>query len=460
MKRVHFEKCLILKGRQAALDADRTAAPAPPPEPVALRRNRDFNLLWSGQAVSALGNELSEIGYPLLVLALTGSAARAGLVGSAELVAMLAALLPAGVVADRRPRKQVMLVSSLIQLLALASVAAVIVVHHVYLAHLMAAGAVEGTASAFYIGANRGALRRIVPPSQLSLALSRTQARDQAAALVGPPLGGVLFSFSRLLPFALDAASFGAITVATALIRGPVDPEPRTPDAAATGATSARIAADPNRESTLRRVTLGLRQIAANDYLRTVAMWAAVVNMVATGLLLLTIVLARYRGAGPATIGAVTATYALGGLVGALLAPRLIARFSSRRLVLVASWLLAPCPVVMALAPSPWLIAAGGALSVCAIAPVNIILLTRVAELTPHRMQGQTGNAMLLIGSSLKWPAPAVFGLLADRYGPVTAVLAGGGVYAATAVWLQGRTVLRQLDAPVAEVPEPVGGLV
>ena len=388
------------------------------------------------------------------MLALTGSAARAGLVGSAELVAMLATLLPAGVVADRRPRKQVMLISSLVQMAVLGSVAAAVLVHHVYLWHLMAAGAVEGTASAFYIGANRGALRRIVPPPQLSRALSRTQARDQAAALVGPPLGGALFSFSRVLPFALDAVSFGAISVATALIRGPVDPEPRA--VTSTGASNSPGTTD--RESVLHRVTLGLRQIGGNEYLRTVAAWAAAVNMTATGLLLLTIVLARYRGAGPATIGAVTATYALGGLAGSLIAPRLIARFSSRRLVLVASWLLAPCPVGMALAPSPWLIGAAGALSVCAIAPVNIILLTRVAELTPHRMQGQTGNAMLLIGSSLKWPAPAVFGALADRFGPATAVLIGAGLYAATAVWLQGRSVLRQLDAPVSEIPEPVGG--
>jgi MFS family permease len=197
-----------------------------------------------------------------------------------------------------------------------------------------------------------------------------------------------------------------------------------------------------------------MRQIAGNEYLRTVAMWAAAVNMVATGMMLMVVVLARYRGAGPATIGAVSATFALGGLAGALLAPRLIARFSSRRLVLIASWLLAPCPVGMALAPSPWLIGVTGALSVCAIAPVNVILLTRVAELTPHRTQGQTGNAMLLIGSSLKWPAPAVFGALADRFGPVTAVLIGAGLYTATAVWLQGRSALQQLDAPV---PEPVG---
>lgn len=91
-------------------------------EPVPLGRNRDFNLLWVGQAASALGSEISEIAYPLLILATTGSAAEAGLVGASVLIAHLLTLLPAGVVADRYPRKRIMVASSLVQLVAVATV--------------------------------------------------------------------------------------------------------------------------------------------------------------------------------------------------------------------------------------------------------------------------------------------------------------------------------------------------
>src|SRR5258708_25956787 len=108
-----------------------------------LSGNRDFTLLWSGQAVSSVGNQMSAIAYPLLVLLVTGSATRAGLVGSAELIAMLVALLPAGVTADSRPRRPVIVVSSLIETAALGSVAVAIAVHHVYLAHLALARAVQ-----------------------------------------------------------------------------------------------------------------------------------------------------------------------------------------------------------------------------------------------------------------------------------------------------------------------------
>ena len=53
---------------------------------VPLRRNRDFMLLQTGQLLSNLGTQLTVIAYPLLVLALTGSAAKAGLVGFVRLL--------------------------------------------------------------------------------------------------------------------------------------------------------------------------------------------------------------------------------------------------------------------------------------------------------------------------------------------------------------------------------------
>src|SRR6202035_3242473 len=87
----------------------RSTAPA---DPVPLHRNRDFTLLWTGQAVSGMGSAISGICYPLLILALTGSAAEAGLVSGAGLIANLVLLLPAGLVADRYPRKRLMVTGS------------------------------------------------------------------------------------------------------------------------------------------------------------------------------------------------------------------------------------------------------------------------------------------------------------------------------------------------------------
>ncbi len=74
---------------------------------IPLRRNRDFILLWSGQVVSTLGSEVSGLAFPLLVLSLTGSPARAGIVGFARGLPYLLVYLPAGAPVDRWNRKHV-----------------------------------------------------------------------------------------------------------------------------------------------------------------------------------------------------------------------------------------------------------------------------------------------------------------------------------------------------------------
>jgi hypothetical protein len=60
-----------------------------PEQPHRLRRNRDFMVLWSSQVVSTVGSRVSSIAYPLLVLALTHSPAKAGVVGFAQTLPFL-----------------------------------------------------------------------------------------------------------------------------------------------------------------------------------------------------------------------------------------------------------------------------------------------------------------------------------------------------------------------------------
>lgn len=406
-----------------------------------LRRNRDFNLLWSGQAVSGLGTQISVVAYPLLVLAVTGSAARAGLVGGATLVGTLLMLLPAGVIADRYPRRRILVITSLVQMAVVATVVPAIQTHHVYLAHLVSVGLLQGAASAFYVGASRGALRRIVPAEQLRDALSRTQARDQAAALAGPPVGGLLFGVAQFLPFACDSLSFGAIAAAAALLRKPLDP--------------ARSAGP--RQPLRKSITTGLRYVLGHGFLRTVVIWGAAVNAVAAGMLLMVIVLARNHGATPTEIGGLLSVNAACGLAGSLAAPRLTKLVGGRNLALLTSWLLPACAAGIAFAPSIWVIGVIGGVTTLTIMPVNILLVSQATRIIPDDMQAQAGNAMQLCWSSISWAAPPVFGTLADALGTRTAILIAAGVYAITAVWLQSNRELHQLSGQQdgSTPPEP-----
>jgi MFS family permease len=407
-------------------------ARTPGPAPVPLRRNRDFSLLWSGQAVSLLGTQMSVVAYPLLVLSATGSAAQAGIVGGATLIGSLVMLLPAGVVADHYPRKRILVITAVTQMIVVATVVPAALTHHVYLAHLASVGLIQGCASAFYLGASRGSIRRIVPAEQLPAAMSRTLARDQAAALAGPPAGGALFGLAQFLPFAADSASFGAIAAAAALIRARLDPDP-----AGDGA---------KREPVRHAVTRGVRFVFGQPYLRTVAIWATTINAVAAGMLLMVIVLARSKGATPVVIGGMMSVNAACGLAGALAAPRLNKLIGGRRMALTTSWLLPACAVGIAYAPSVWLIALLGALTTFTIMPVNVAFQARAARITPDHLQAQAGNAQQLFAISLSWMAPPVFGLLTDSIGARSAMLIAAGMYFCTAVWLQRSTELHGLD--------------
>jgi MFS family permease len=422
------------------VDGDRANTAAARPKQVPLRRNRDFNLLWTGQATSALGSQMSAVAYPLLVLAVTRSAAQAGIVASAILTGSLLLLLPAGVVADHYPRKRIMVITSLAQMTGTGTVAAAVCLHHVYLVQLIVVGFLQGVSSAFYAGASRGATRRIVTAEQMPDAMARTQARDRAATMIGPPAGGALFGVAQFLPFACDSVSFGAITLAAALLRTPLDPVRKGPRAS-----------EPLRRS----VTRGIRFVASQPFLRLFGIWAAVINGIVVGVRLTVIVLARNHGATPVEVGALFSISAGCGLAGAIVAVPLTRLASGRTLALIASWLFPACAIGMAFAPWVWLIAAMAGVTGFAIMPANVLLTARATLITPDDLQAQTGNAMQLCFTGLSSFTPALFGALTDKFGAHAVILMAAVLYAATAVWLQLSRPLQQLNEPPAV---PAGG--
>ena len=79
-----------------ASDASQDSRPEP------LWRNHNYLLLWSGQAISAVGGEASQLAFPLLILSLTHSPAQAGFAGALRSLAYLLLGLPAGALVDLR----------------------------------------------------------------------------------------------------------------------------------------------------------------------------------------------------------------------------------------------------------------------------------------------------------------------------------------------------------------------
>src|SRR5215469_8969633 len=160
---------------------------------VPLWKQRNFMLLWGGQLVSWLGTEVSSIALPLVVLALTGSTAQAGIVAAIRGLVYVIWALPAGALLDRWNRKTVMLVANLGSGLAMGSIATGLATHHITITILYSACAVEGSCFVFANLARFASFRKIVPEEQFAAATAQSESASHLALFVGPPLGGFLF---------------------------------------------------------------------------------------------------------------------------------------------------------------------------------------------------------------------------------------------------------------------------
>src|SRR5437899_12262401 len=89
---------------------------------TSLWSNRDFILIWSGQAISSLGTVITQTAYPLLTWDISHSAALVGLVGGLGTLPYLLLSLVVGALIDRWDRKRVMILSDIGRMLNLISV--------------------------------------------------------------------------------------------------------------------------------------------------------------------------------------------------------------------------------------------------------------------------------------------------------------------------------------------------
>jgi predicted MFS family arabinose efflux permease len=184
-----------------------------------LWRNWPFLLLWSGQLISSIGTGVSQFVFPLLTLALSGSAAQAGLVAALNQVPSLLLSLPAGVLVDRWDRKRVMLLCEMGRTLSLLSIPLLFALGHPSVLQLGVVSLVDGICFVFFDLAGASCLPRLVAPKQLATATSLSMTPDGVTGLLGAPLGGLLYSLGRAFPFVADALSYAVSACSLLLIR-------------------------------------------------------------------------------------------------------------------------------------------------------------------------------------------------------------------------------------------------
>ncbi|HEY6295459.1 MAG TPA: MFS transporter [Streptosporangiaceae bacterium] len=394
-------------------------------EPVPLRRNRDFQLLWSGQAVSLLGSQMSRIAYPLLVLAMTGSPAKAGIAGFAAMLGYLLFPLPAGALADRHDRKQIMISCDAIRLAAVGSIAVAFWASDLTYAQILLAGFAEGSATIFFNLAERSALPLLVHPTQRPTAISQNEARTNVAQLAGPALGGALFGLSRAVPFAADALSYVASLVTLPFIRTPMQT-----------ARGSRPGVRRNLRAELRE---GLIFTWREPFLRYASIFGAAVNLLLQVVVLGLIVLGRHDGASPAQIGIIVGSLGVGGLAGALVAPWFQRKIPAGITITGCMWIWAVLLALIAVVHGVlWLYPT--VVVIGFVGPAwNVSAQTFRMQITPNELMGRTSSVSLQVAWGIIPLGSLLAGFLLQVLSPPAAmavVAAGMGVTAIAATAL------------------------
>jgi MFS family permease len=267
----------------------------------AVLRNRDFRLLFAGQAVSTVGDQIFPVAVTVHILDNGGTVGELGLVLAARFASLVLFALLGGVWADRLPRVRVLIGADLSRLLAVVALAAVMTgtTSTVVLAALVF---VVGAGEAFFRPAYGALLPSVLRDDELAQGNALGGATFHIASIVGPGLAGLLaVSIGARGAMLVDAATF-AVSLAT-LVR--VREPRRTPRP---------------RQRLLTEMGEGIRAVRERPWIAAVLLMAMLQLLLffsATSVLLPAV----FRDAGnTADYGYVLAVGAAGGLLGSLLA--------------------------------------------------------------------------------------------------------------------------------------------
>jgi hypothetical protein len=371
---------------------------------VPLRRNRDFVLLQLGQLASGAGTQATSIAYPLLVLATTHSATKAGLVSFARALPAALLTLPAGLAADRWDRRRLMIGADGVRVVAVGGLALAIVLDRLAFWAILPVAFLEGAGAVLFSASYPGALRAVVPTRQLPAAAAAGTGRQAAVQLGGPPVGGALFGAARALPFLVDAISYAASTGALLAMRTPFQ-EQRERHHASLGA----------------RLAEGFRFLWGHPFLRTCALLFGLANFVGPGLLLALVVIGRRQGLSSAEVGALTGLFGGALLVGSLLSP-LVRRALPVRAVLVLELWTWPACAAFVVWPNAYVLAAALIPTALAIPSTDSVVHGYRIAMTPDRLLGRAESVRSTIS------------LLVAPLGPLTAGVLLGAVSARATV--------------------------
>jgi MFS family permease len=360
---------------------------------------------------------MTAIAYPLLVLALTGSAAKAGFVAFVRLSGMALLALPAGLAADNWSRRRLMIAAHALRAVAVGGLGVLLLLDAIAFWVIPLVAFVEGSGAALFAASSAGALRAVVPRRQLPAAVSVVTGREAVVTLAAPPLGGALFQLSRALPFLVHAVTYVFSTAALLAMRTPFEEE-REPDT-----------------SPLRtRLAVGFRFLWDHPFLRTTSLLFALANFVGPGVLLAILVIGEDQGLTGGQVGLLLSAFGAGVLLGSFLSPFVRRRLPVRGVLLLELWTWTGCAAFLVW-PSVYVLTASIVPTALAIPSTDSVVRGYQLAMTPDRLLGRVESVRTTLALLIAPLGPLVAGLLLDAVSARATIAVFAAFGLVLAVW-------------------------
>jgi len=198
------------------------------PSGVRALNHRDYRLFWSGQAVSVVGTWMQTVGQSWLVLELTDSPFKLGLVGALQWTPMLLFSFVGGAIVDRVPKRRLIIATQTALTIQAFTLGLLVWTHVVQYWHVAVLAFLLGLVNTADIPARQSFIVEMVGPEDLINGIALNSAEFNAARVVGPAVAGLLISrFGIAQAFFLNGASFLAVIAALLAVRAEGLPRPQ-----------------------------------------------------------------------------------------------------------------------------------------------------------------------------------------------------------------------------------------
>ncbi|MFI6316815.1 MFS transporter [Nonomuraea sp. NPDC050556] len=309
-----------------------------------------FRRYVTADGFSQFGTQVTRVALPLVaLLVLDAGPLELGLLSAAEMIGFLLFGLPAGVWVDRLRRKPILVTADVLRAVALASIPIAGMFEALTLAQLYAVAVIVSIGTAFFDVAHLSFLPSIVTKEQLPKSMGTLESVRSLSVLFGPGLGGWLVqALTAPIAIVVDAVSY---LISAALL----------------ATVKAKEFPSGGRVSLME----GLRYVLGHRILRLVGLVGAM-TMFVNGIwaIVQPLYLVDELGVSATAYGLMISGAGTGGLLGAFLAPRVIARFGHGPTMYGAAVLIIPITVLVAFTGPGWRLA---------LYPIGMALLFLVA---------------------------------------------------------------------------------